>query len=58
MPFVEFAAGLAAPELGPPGGSSFGPAFIFGDAQAKFFESPCPGRPHFGVHLADPETGP
>ena len=41
---------LVAPVLGPLSFSVI--------AQARFFESPCPGRPHFGVRLADPETGP
>ena len=39
-----------APVLG-----SFSP---LGVTQARFLDSPCPGRPHFGVHLADPELGP
>ena len=38
MPIVGFAAGLADPELGPPGGSRFGSAFVFGDCPTRFFE--------------------
>ena len=39
-----------APVLG-----SFSP---LGVTQARFLNRPCPGRPHFGVRLADPELGP
>ena len=50
--------GPADPELGPPGGPSFGSVFCFGNSNFNVFDSPRPQRSHFGVRLADPKMGP
>ena len=57
MPFVGFAAGLAAPELGPPGGSRFGPAFIFGDCPSQVFGIAMSGAAPFWGPSGGPRIG-
>ena len=57
MPFVGFAAGLAAPELGPPGGSRFGPAFIFGDCPSQVFGIAMSGAAPFWGPPGGPRNG-